>query len=158
MSFLTGLNFLLLPNIRSTRLESSLLVLNKAIKLNGCWGVFRLRRAKNSPALFSESHSRPGKAGSRKVPTRGSEEGRGMAADPWGIRSEEVVGSRGKEISCLQSAVTTAKMAWLLLSSFEESSRREGMRREHEGINPKLDWQIQSLEWIARPKFNLFST
>lgn len=89
MSFLTGLNFLLLPNIRRAGLESSLLVLNKAIKLNGCWGVFRLRRAKNRPALFSESHSGPRKAGSLKVPLRGLEEGRGIVAGPWGTRSEK---------------------------------------------------------------------
>lgn len=37
----------------------------------GVGEVFRLRMAKNRPALFSESHSRPGEAGSLKVPLRG---------------------------------------------------------------------------------------
>lgn len=46
--------------------------------------------------------------------------------------------------------------AWLLLSSFEESSRRveEGKQMMRLILN---DWQIQILEWIAWPKFYLFS-
>lgn len=105
--------------------------------------IIRLRRAKNRPALFSESHSRPGEAGSLEVPLRGSEEGRGIVAGPWAWGLRWGGGSRGKEIrgrdfsAVIKSGITTDKVALLLLCVFEESSRREEVERENEGINSK---------------------
>lgn len=95
--------------------------------------IIRLRRAKNRPALFSESHSRPGEAGSLEVPLRGSQEGSGITAGPWAWGLRRDGGSRGGGTSQLPSkAVPQDQVPGFLLCIFEESSRREGVGRENE--------------------------
>lgn len=100
--------------------------------------IIRLRRAKNRPTLFSESHSRPGEAGSLEVPLRGSEEGNGIMAGPWVWDLRWGGGSRGGGTSQLPSkAVPQDQLPGLLLYIFEESSRREGVGRENEDTHFK---------------------